>query len=142
MSYYGRGTKELILTDLHTQISAISGIKFVDWQRVYDSSVTPERHPGCFINDVRTDKQMICSNIVRNIFTVGIVGWVWAGSNENLGTVMNTFLSSIETAIMTDQTRNSQAYSTSIEIIETDSGSSHPQGQFIMMLKILYFSSE
>lgn len=142
MSYYGKGTEIEILTNLYNQLSAITGIQFVDFQRIQASGIDPTKYPGCFINSVRTDKQRLLKDIVRNSYAVGVVGWEWAEEAENLMTVLSTFIDAVKLKIMTDPTRGSKAYSTDIRSIVTDSGSRHPQGMFIMMLDILYFSSE
>jgi hypothetical protein len=142
MAYYGKGTKEGIMQDLYNNINGISGIKFVDWQRVYNTGITPDKYPGCFINEIRTDKTKILKNIIKNIFQVGLVCWVYANQGENLGSKMNTFLGSIKTAVQSDPNRNSNAYDTTIDITQTDAGSRHPQGVFIMTLTVIYFSSE
>ena len=69
---YKRGTKEAILLNIETAINAVSGISFVDWQRVYDQSITKDRYPFMFINDVRTDKTKMLSDITKNQFIVGL----------------------------------------------------------------------
>jgi hypothetical protein len=141
MSYYGFGTKELILTSLYNAAMAIPSIGFVDWQRIYDSSIGPERYPGIYVNDLREDRTQILKDIARVDFSVAIVGWVWALDNENLGTKLNTFITATKTAFRTDPTRGSQAYDTAIESITTDGGNRHPQGMFVMSLRIPFFSS-
>lgn len=142
MATYQRGTKEAILTDLYNAINAISGIQFVDWQRTYDENITKERCPGVFINDIRTDKTKLLKDVTKNGLMVGIVGWVWADDGEELGTVLNTFIENVKDAIITDRGRSSNAYTTDIDTIQTDGGNIHPQGQFIIMLSITFFSSE
>ena len=142
MSYFGTGTKSGILTNLYNKINAISGIKFVDWQRRYDSGITPDRCPGCYINDVREDKTKLLSNIVQNLFTVAVIAWVWAAQGENLGSKLNAFIDSVKEAIMSDQSQSNNAYSTIIQIVETDAGTRHPQGLGIIMLQIVYYSEK
>lgn len=142
MAYYGTGTKEGILQDIYDNLDGITGIKFVDWQRVYDSSITPDKYPGCFINEIRTDKTKVLKDIVKNIFSIGLACWVYAHSGENLGSKMNTFLSDIKTAIQADSTRDSNAYDTTIDIVQTDAGSRFPQGLFLITMTVIYFSSE
>jgi hypothetical protein len=146
MATYQKGTKENILLNLETAINAINGIQFVDWQRVYDQSLTKDRYPFIFINDVRTDKTKMLSDITKNEFMVGLVGGVWAeevsGVMENLGTKLNTFVEAVKDAVITDRSRNSNAYTTDITVIETDAGNRWPQAIFVMMLNIIFFSSE
>jgi len=139
MSYYGRGTEQEILQDLYNKINAITGIKFVDFQRIATSGVDPDRYPGCFINSVRTDKQQLLKDIVRNTLAVAIVGWIWATEAQDLITELNLFINSIKTAVMLDPTRGSKALSTIIRSETHDGGSRHPQAQFVMILDIVYY---
>lgn len=140
--YYGKGTKENILANLGTVLNTISGINFVDYQRMYNSGITKEKYPGVFINDVRTDKDRILKDVVKNMFTVGFVGFVWVDEGEDLSTAMNAFMESVKDKVMLDNTRDSNAYDTRIIVIETDAGSRFPQGVFLLLLEILFFSDE
>ena len=140
--YYGKGTKEKILANLGTEIGTVTGINFVDYQRMYNSGITKEKYPGVFINDVRTDKERILKDIVKNIFNVGFVGFVWVDEGEDLSTALNAFMESVKDKIMLDNTRDSNAYDTRIVVVETDAGSRFPQGVFLILLEILFFSSE
>lgn len=147
--YRGLGTKEGILTSLDTAISAISGIAYVDWQRSDLTGIDPDRYPGVFINDLRTDRIQLLADVWKNNYTVVLVGFVWAQGEgedegvpeEKLGTILNTFITAVKTAVLADISRNSNAYDTDIEVIVTDAGSKHPQGQFIMTLAILFYSA-
>ena len=138
---YERSTETEILQGLYDRIDAIPGIAFVDFQRIAASGIDPTRYPGIFINSVRTDKTGLLKDIVRNSFAVAIVGFVWATETQDLITQLNLFIDSIKTAIMADS-YGGEAWSTAIRSITTDGGSRHPQGQFVMILDVLYFSSE
>lgn len=140
--YYGYGSKENILVDLDTVIKAVSGIAYVDWQRSDPTGINPDRYPGVFINDLRIDRIQLLGDVWKNTFTVMLVGFVWAEDNENLGTVLNTFISAVKTAVLTDKTRDSNARDTNIDVIATDGGSRHPQGQFLMDLAIQFYSQD
>lgn len=142
MSYYGKGTKENIMNYLGTTLNTITGIKFVEYQKGYDSGLTVNRCPGCYVNDVRVDKIRILKDVVKNTFQVGILGFVWAQNDENLSTILNAFMEQVKDKVVTDPTCNNNAYDSRTLIIETDAGSRHPQGMFVMMLEIIYFSSE
>ncbi len=142
--YRGLGTKEGILTSLDTAISAVAGIAYVDWQRSDPTGIDPERYPGVFINDLRTDRVQLLGDIWKNNYTVALVGFVWADEDsepDTLGTVLNTFITAVKTAVLDDISRNNNAYDTDIEVIVTDAGSKHPQGEFIMTLAILFYSA-
>jgi len=142
MSYYGKGTKEGILASLETALNTISGIKFVDYQRIYDAGITPDQYPGVFINDIEVRKEQVLKDIVRNTFSVGLVLWVWAREGEDLATKLNTFVENVKDAVMADPYRDSNAYSTRIMTIATDAGSRYPQGLGLMTLEIIYFGDE
>jgi len=146
MTLYKRGTKEAILLNLETAINAVSGIGFVDWQRVYDQSITKDRYPFMFINDARVDKVKMLKDITKNTFMVGLVGGVWGeevdGVMENLGTKLNTFSEAVKDAVVADRSRGGEAYTTDISVIETDSGNRWPKAIFVIMLDIIFFSVE
>jgi len=141
MAYFGKGTEEAILAYLGVVMNQITGIKFVDYQRVYDSAIGPDRYPGVFINHVRVDKTYHLKNIVKNEFTVAIVGWVWASDAESLGTKLNAFIDSVATKVRTDPTCGNKAYGMEIRSVTTDGGNKHPQGQFVMILDIVFYST-
>ena len=139
--YRGLGTKEEILKSLDVAISAITGIKYVDWQRSDPTGIDPDRYPGVFINDLRTDRVQLLGDIWKNNYVVVLVGFVYVDEGQNLGTELKTFITAVKTAVLTDISRNSNAYDTDIEVIVTDAGSKHPQGEFIMTLAILFYSA-
>ena len=140
--YYGKGTEEGILTNLYTVINVISGIGFVDWQRIEDTGIDSTKYPGVFINSVRTDKERKLQDIVKNKLSIALVCWVWAATGENLGSKIHTFANVVRDAVAADPTRNNNARNTVIESITTDGGSRFPQGMFIMPLLITYYSEK
>lgn len=142
MPTYGKGTKEEIINHLGIAMLAITGIKFVEYQKVYDSDMKANRCPGCYVNDVRIDKEKILDDVVKNIFQVGIVGFVYAKSGEILSTILNIFMEQVKDAVILDRSRGGKAYDTKIILIETDAGSRYPQGMFVCMLEIIFYSSE
>lgn len=139
--YYGLGTKEDIFTDLYTQIAAITDIGKVDWQRGVKLGVKLSEYPGVFINFLRIEKQKMLKDLFKNILTVMLVCFVKAGPSEDLGTELNTFINSVETAVLSDPYRDSNAYDTEIQTIALEDGSRHPLGMFIMELVIPFYSS-
>jgi len=142
MAYYGLGTKEEILKNIDTQLNTITGIKFVDYQRVLASDIGPEKYPGSFINDVSTDKEKLLKDLSRNFFGCSLVCWVWATTEEDLATKLNAFLVTVKGKIMADPTRGSKAYDTIIENISTDGGSRWPQGMAVMNTLIVFYSTD
>lgn len=146
--YYGKGTKSAIMAKIASLIDAISvpDVVFVDYQRQYNSGVGPEKTPGAFVNDVTENKQQILKDIVKNNFTVGIVGWVRGetsldGTMENIWAKIDAFALAVNTAIRSDPGLNSQAYKAEITRVETDSGSRFPKGVFVIIVSIVYFST-
>ncbi len=142
MATYGKGIKEAIMNNLGTAMLAIPGIKFVEYQKVYDSDMIANKCPGCYINDVRIDKEKMLEDVVKNTFQVGVVGFVYALSGQILSTILNTFMEQVKDASILDRTRGGNAYDTKVVLIETDAGSRYPQGMFVVMLEIIFFSSE
>ena len=142
MPTYGKGTKDEIMNHLGTAMLGIEGIKFVEYQKVYDSDMKANRCPGCYVNDVRIDKIKILDDVVKNTFTAAIVGFVYARSGEVLSTVLNDFMEKVKDGVILDRSRGGKAYDTKILIVETDAGSRYPQGMFVCMLEIVFYSSE
>ncbi len=136
-----KSSKETIIQKLGTVIGAISGIAYYDFQRRYDQSINKSKCPGCFINDVRVDKVQMLTDIVRNTFMVGIIGFEYAEDDEKLGTIMNIFIEQIKTAITADRTLSGEAYNLKIDVVETDGGNRHPQCVFAIMITIIFYSS-
>lgn len=142
MAYYGLGTKEEILADLDAKIRTIPGITFVDYQRVRASGASVDKYPGVYINDVSTDKERLLKDLVRNMFGVSLVCWVWATADEDMATKMNAFMETVKDKVMLDPTRGNKAYDTRIENISTDAGMRHPQGMAILNMAVVFFSEE
>jgi len=140
--YYGPGNKEEILANLDTVIRTVTGIKFVDFQRVYASGASTDKYPGTYINDVSVDKERLLKDLVKNSFGVSLVCWVWAAVGEDLATKLNAFMEDVKDKVMADPTRGQKAYDTIIENISTDGGSRHPQGMAIVNLMIIFYSNE
>jgi len=139
-TYFGLGTTEAILTDLYTQIAAISGMQTVDWQRAEDKEADIENYPGVYINYRDIERKKLLKDLFKNTFTVILVGWVWVAEGGDLGTAINTLILNLRTAVLADPYRNSNAYDTEVRFIATDGGSRYPQGQMIMDLMITFFS--
>ena len=140
--YYGLGSTEAILDDLYAQIDAIPSVKTVDWQRAKDMGADREKYPGVYINYRDIEKTKLLKDLFKNIFTVILVGWEYVAEDGDLGTAMNTLISNLETAVLADPYRDSNAYDTEIRFIATDAGSRHPQGQLIMDLMIIFYSEK
>ena len=146
MGYYGFGTKEAILNNLGTELEELTVnavlIKFVEYQRSHFQGASPDKYPGVFVNDVRTDKVKMLSDITRNEFAAALIGFVWAKDSEELSTLVHAWIEAMKDKVIADRTRGSQAYDTEIQAVVTDGGNRHPQGQFIIMINIIYYSQE
>ncbi len=73
---------------------------------------------------------------------VGLVAFVYVLEDGDLSTALNAFVRSIKTVVVADKTRGSKAYTTQITTISTDAGTHHPQGVAVIMLNIIFYSSE
>ncbi len=140
--YYGIGIKENIFEDLETQLRTISGISHVEWQRSDRRGVAQHLYPGVFINDLRVDRTQVLKNVWKNVHTIMLVGFVWANEDENLGTMLNSWIVQMKQKTLADPSRDSNAYDTDVETIVTDGGSYHPQGQCIMSVMVTYYTRE
>jgi len=152
-TYYGKGDKDTIMSTIATAIQNITTIDlgsrtdvYTDYQRAYDAASSPDKFPGAFVNDVTEDKHQLLSDICKNTFTVGIVGWVRAGvlvgttTPENLWTKMNDFVQAIKDVVQADPSLGQQAYKTVCTRVRTDAGSRWPVGVFAMVFTVIYFS--
>ena len=137
-----KSSKEIIITKIGAGVAGIDEIAYSDYQRQYDQSINKSKCPGCFVNDVRVDKQTMLTDITRNTFMVGIVGFEWAEDDENLGTIMNAFIEQIKAVLVADRTLDGEAYTLTIDLIETDGGNRHPQCVFVMMLTVIFYSDD
>jgi len=144
MALYKVTTKEAVMLNLETALNTVTGIQFVDWQRIYNQAIDKDKYPGCYLNDIRVDKTKMLSDITKNNWSIGIIGWIWADEtlSENVGTKLNTFYELIKDAIVLDRSRNSNVYTTNIDAIMVDPGSHFPQGMFSMLLTIIFYSVE
>lgn len=144
--YFAKGSEEGILANLYSVLKTLASpytLNFLDYQRVYPpAGGRPEDYPGIYINSMRIDKVRLLKDIVHNIFTVALVSWWWASDASQLATEMNAFYEAIKDKVMADTTRNSNAYDTIIQSVATDAGSRSPQGQFIIILLIPFWSDE
>jgi len=140
-TYYGKGSKEEIFSDLYSVINNVTGIQYVDYQRD-DPGVKKDNYPGVFINDIETSKTYLLQDIVKNELIIAVVCFVWAEEDEDLITVLNTFAESVKDAIMADPTRGNKAYNTRLDDVITDAGSNWPQAVLAMRVIVTYFSSE
>lgn len=139
-TYYGKGTKEKIISYIAGEITKITGVTFVDYQRSYDTGIGPEKMPGAFVNDVYEEKRQVLADVVRNTLQVGVVCWVRATEAEGLWEKLDGFIQSILAAVRKDSTLGNQAYSATISRVATDSGSRHPVGVAVIMVEVTYFS--
>jgi len=142
MTIYVKTTKELIMQKLGVKFNAISGIQFVDFQRIYNQGITKDRCPGVYLNDVRIDKEKLLSDITKNEFTIGVVGFIHVDDGDDLATSLNTFLEACKDAVIADRSLAGTVYTINIDVIETDGGNRHPQGMFVMMVLVTFFSAE
>ena len=142
MGYFGLGTKEEILANLDTVIRTVTGIIFVDYQRIRASGASRDKYPGVYINDASTDAERLLKDLVRNVFGVQLILWVWAAADEDLSTKQNAFIKEVKEKVMADPTRGNKSRDTVIESTSTDAGSRHPQGMAIINMAIPFYSEE
>lgn len=142
MAYCGLGNKETIISQIASLISGIPGVAFVDYQRAYNTGVTPDKFPGAFVNDIDEEKEKILLNLYKNTLRVGIVAWTRAEASENLWSKVNTFIQAILAKLADSPSLNSQAYTSKVVRVTTDSGSRHPIGVFAIVVEVIYFSEK
>jgi len=142
MACYNKGSKINIMTAFALAIKpGILGVNFVDFQRDYDTGITPEKMPGAFVNDVFEEKRFLLGDVVLNTLQVGVVCWTRASASESLWEKLNTFIQAIIDSVYNSAALASEVASVSCERVGTDSGSRHPVGVAVVMFRVLYYSS-
>lgn len=139
MAYYGTGSKVTIMTAVEAAVKS-AGMVYTDMQRSYNTSITPDKFPGAFINDIREDKEQVLKDLVRNTLAIGVVGWVRVATGANLWTALNAMVEAVKTKLRADPQLGSQCYDLVLTRVETDAGSRYPVGVFVLVLNCIYYS--
>jgi hypothetical protein len=139
--------REDIAAHIVTTLSAVSSpITFgkVSREPIELEELSQQQFPAVFIStadETREDISIKNSGISRTgTIDYRIFGFVTNGSTStsNIDTKRNELVTTIETALDTDRTRNGNALDTQVVSVETDEGSIFPYGGVIITVRCFY----
>mgnify|MGYP003317658568 FL=1 len=139
--------REDIAAHIITTLSAVSSpITFgkVSREPIELEELSQQQFPAVFIStadETREDISIKNSGISRTgTIDYRIFGFVTNGSTttSNIDTKRNELVTTIETALDTDRTRNGNALDTQVVSVETDEGSIFPYGGVIITVRCFY----
>ena len=103
--------------------------------------LSEQQYPALFIqsgNETRSDETMSSSTITRQATAdFVIVGYV-KGTTSNIDTKRNELITTIETTLNNDRTRNGYAKNTQVVEVSTDEGVLFPIGGIRMVVRVMY----
>mgnify|MGYP001163561956 FL=1 len=139
--------REDIAAHIVTTLSAVSSpITFgkVSREPIELEELSQQQFPAVFIStadETRDDITIKNSGISRTgTIDYRIFGFVTNGSasTTNIDTKRNELVTTVETALDADRTRNGNALDTQVVSVETDEGSIFPYGGVILTVRCLY----
>lgn len=139
--------REDIAAHIVTTLSAVSSpITFgkVSREPIELEELSQQQFPAVFIStadETREDISIKNSGISRTgTIDYRIFGFVTNGSTttSNIDTKRNELVTTIETALDTDRTRNGNALDTQVVSVEADEGSIFPYGGVIITVRCFY----
>ena len=139
--------REDIAAHIVTTLSAVSSpITFgkVSRDPIELEELSQQQFPAVFIStadETRDDITIKNSGISRTgTIDYRIFGFVTNGSasTTNIDTKRNELVTTVETALDADRTRNGNALDTQVVSVETDEGSIFPYGGVILTVRCLY----
>jgi hypothetical protein len=129
-----------IVTVISTGTSPIT-LKKITREPFNVDELSEQQYPACFVqsgNEVRSDETMTSSTITRQATAdFVIVGYV-KGTTSNIDTKRNELITTIETRLNSDRTRNGYAKQTQIVEVSTDEGVLFPIGGIRMVVRVMY----
>lgn len=103
--------------------------------------LSEQQYPAIFIqsgNETRSDETMSSSTITRQATAdFVIVGYV-KGTTSNIDTKRNELITTIETTLNNDRTRNGNAKNTLVVEVSTDEGVLFPIGGIRVVVRVIY----
>jgi len=103
--------------------------------------LSEQQYPAIYIqsgNEIRSDETMSSSTITRQAQAdFVIVGFV-KGTTSNIDTKRNELITTIETTLNNDRTRNGNAKNTLVVEVSTDEGVLFPIGGIRMVVRVIY----
>jgi hypothetical protein len=136
--------REDIASNIVTVLTAVTSpitLKKITREPFDVDQLSEQQYPAIFIqsgNETRSDETMSSSTITRQATAdFVIVGYV-KGTTSNIDTKRNELITTIETTLNNDRTRNGYAKNTQIVEVSTDEGVLFPIGGIRMVVRVMY----
>jgi len=136
--------REDIASNIISALTAVTSpitLKKVTREPFSVDELSEQQYPAIYIqsgNETRADVTMTSSTITRQSQAdFVIVGFV-KGTTSNIDTKRNELITTIETTLNNDRTRNGYAKNTQVVEISTDEGILFPIGGIRMVVRVIY----
>jgi hypothetical protein len=136
--------REDIASNIVTVLTAVTSpitLKKITREPFDVDQLSEQQYPALFIqsgNESRSDETMSSSTITRQATAdFVIVGYV-KGTTSNIDTKRNELITTIETTLNNDRTRNGYAKNTQVVEVSTDEGVLFPIGGIRMIVRVMY----
>jgi hypothetical protein len=136
--------REDIASNIVTVLTAVTSpitLKKITREPFDVDQLSEQQYPALFIqsgNETRSDETMSSSTITRQATAdFVIVGYV-KGTTSNIDTKRNELITTIETTLNNDRTRNGYAKNTQVVEVSTDEGVLFPIGGIRMVVRVMY----
>jgi hypothetical protein len=136
--------REDIASNIVTVLTAVTSpitLKKITREPFDVDQLSEQQYPAIFIqsgNETRSDETMSSSTITRQATAdFVIVGYV-KGTTSNIDTKRNELITTIETTLNNDRTRNGYAKNTQVVEVSTDEGVLFPIGGIRMVVRVMY----
>jgi hypothetical protein len=136
--------REDIASNIVTVLTAVTSpitLKKITREPFDVDQLSEQQYPALFIqsgNETRSDETMSSSTITRQATAdFVIVGYV-KGTTSNIDTKRNELITTIETTLNNDRTRNGYAKNTQVVEVSTDEGVLFPIGGIRMIVRVMY----
>ena len=136
--------REDIASNIISVLTAVTSpitLKKVTREPFSVDELSEQQYPAIYIqsgNETRADVTMTSSTITRQSQAdFVIVGFV-KGTTSNIDTKRNELITTIETTLNNDRTRNGNAKNTQVVEISTDEGILFPIGGIRMVVRVIY----
>jgi hypothetical protein len=135
--------RENIANNIITVLDAVTSpieLKKITREPFDVDELTQQQYPAVFIqsgNEIRSDETMTSSTITREAqCDFVLVGFVKGG--DNIDTLRNQLITTIESALESDRTRGGYAKRTEIVEVSTDEGTLYPVGGIRVVARVTY----
>jgi len=136
--------REDIASNIISVLTAVTSpitLKKVTREPFNVDELSEQQYPAIFIqsgNEIRNDITMLSSNITRQATADFIIVGFVKGTTSNIDTKRNELITTIETTLNNDRTRNGYAKNTQVVEVSTDEGVLFPIGGIRMVIRVMY----